>query len=186
MSKKNDSWVGLFGRMYDNSKGLGKSVHKGSIRYARLRVKISLIIGILIGIGLLIFSIIAFVWNSKYKETKAEVNCENEDNGKCCKPEDEQCPIKLKYDGNEIEMELSSKNRNVKNKDIIEISYLKDKPTEKKYISDKPTDWKTIGLICIVISIIMIIGVSIQYYMVNQSDFAATTVAASNFMKTFK
>lgn len=183
---KNDSWSGLFGRVYDNSKSMGKTVQKSSVEYARMRVTITSIIGTIIGIGLLVFGIISLVWAGKYKSTDAKISCVVEagkppvQSGKKCSSK----KVTLTYKGTTIPFKVS-KDEDAVQDDKLKISYLKSKPKDKDSVTDNPVPWKMIGIICLVLSIVIIIGVWVQYYMVQKSEVAATATAASNAMRLF-
>ena len=187
VQKKDNSWSGLFGRVYDNSKGMGKTVQQSSVKYARMRVTVTSIIGTIIGIGLLIFSIIAFIWAGKYDTAEATITCIT--TGTATIAPGDKCKNKnvlLSYKGkNIIPFNLSDSNDAIHG-GKVKISFLKKKPHDKDNITDKPVPWKIIAIVCLVLSLIIIAGVWIQYYMVQNSEVAATATAASNVMSMFK
>ena len=186
MSKKNETWQGLFGRIYDNSKGLGKSVQKGSVTYARTRVTITSIIFTFICIGFIIFGIICLKWAGDVKTVDATVKCQG-GKTKCCDKVVGPCKVDLEFDSHTVtNFKLSQDNEHVKNDDKLKITYSKKKPTDKDEISDSFHSWKIMG-ICLTIIPFFVIGlIWAQYYLVQKSEFAATATAASNVSRMFR
>ena len=188
MSKKNDTWQGLFGRIYDNGKSLGKSVQKGSVTYARTRVTITSIIFTFVCIGFIIFGIVCLVWANEYKTVDATVNCINS-GPKCCdkvKGTSQSCLVELKFDGHTVKgFKLSDDSKFLDHGDKLKITYSKKHPNDKDKISDSFHSWKIMG-ICLTIIPIFVIGlIWAQYYLVQKSEFAATATAASNVSRIF-
>lgn len=158
--------------------GLAEDVYDGSAAFGKFMALVSLITGILIGIGLIIGGIFLLLKKETYNTSTTavvkSVSCSNtpSTDSKNNTTYSYSCHLTVEYTTNKNE-KMTSDITTTKTYSVGENITIYYNDANPKVIASKLTAWKLIGSILIGVGVLIIGGGILHYYVVNRFKFAA-------------